>query len=66
MHQCIFRPIFIFNNYAYFLDFCAQKFTEFIFLEQLAAMPQLNMQNMFVCFFLSIWRAGRGVGSLRF
>ena len=26
MHQRIFRPIYIFNNYAYFLDFCAQKF----------------------------------------
>ena len=25
MHQSIFRPIFIFNNDAYFLDFCAQK-----------------------------------------
>ena len=27
MHQRIFKPIFIFNNYAYLdLDFCAQKF----------------------------------------
>ena len=26
MHQRIFRPIYIFNNYAYFLDFGAQKF----------------------------------------
>ena len=26
MHQRIFRPIYIFNNYAYFLDFRAQKF----------------------------------------
>ena len=26
MHQTIFRPIYMFNNYAYFLDFCAQKF----------------------------------------
>ena len=26
MHQKIFRPIYIFNNYAYFLDFRAQKF----------------------------------------
>ena len=26
MHQSIFRPIYIFNNDAYFLDFCAQKF----------------------------------------
>ena len=26
MHQRIFRPIYIFNKYAYFLDFCAQKF----------------------------------------
>ena len=26
MHQRIFRPIYIFSNYAYFLDFCAQKF----------------------------------------
>ena len=26
MHQRIFRPIYIFNNYAYFLDFHAQKF----------------------------------------
>ena len=25
MHQRIFRPIYIFNNYAYFLDFRAQK-----------------------------------------
>ena len=31
MHQKIFRPIYIFNNYAYFLDFRAQKFL-FIFL----------------------------------
>ena len=31
MHQRIFRPIYIFNNYAYFLDFRAQKFP-FIFL----------------------------------
>ena len=26
MHQRIFRPIYIFNNYAYCLDFRAQKF----------------------------------------
>ena len=26
MHQRIFRPIYIFNNYAYYLDFRAQKF----------------------------------------
>ena len=26
MHQRSFRPIYIFNNYAYFLDFRAQKF----------------------------------------
>ena len=26
MHQRIFRHIYIFNNYAYFLDFRAQKF----------------------------------------
>ena len=26
MHQRIFRPIYIFNNYSYFLDFRAQKF----------------------------------------
>ena len=26
MHQNIFRPNRIFNNDAYFLDFCAQKF----------------------------------------
>ena len=26
MQQRIFRPIYIFNNYAYFLDFRAQKF----------------------------------------
>ena len=26
MHQCFFRPNYIFNNDAYFLDFCAQKF----------------------------------------
>ena len=26
MHQRIFRPIYIFNNYAYFLDFRAQIF----------------------------------------
>ena len=26
MHQSIFRPIYIFNNDAYFLDFRAQKF----------------------------------------
>ena len=26
MHQRIFRPIYIFNTYAYFLDFRAQKF----------------------------------------
>ena len=26
MHQRIFRLIYIFNNYAYFLDFRAQKF----------------------------------------
>ena len=26
IHQRIFRPIYIFNNYAYFLDFRAQKF----------------------------------------
>ena len=26
MLQRIFRPIYIFNNYAYFLDFRAQKF----------------------------------------
>ena len=26
MHQRIFRPIYVFNNYAYYLDFCAQKF----------------------------------------
>ena len=26
MHQRFFRPIYIFNNYAYFLDFRAQKF----------------------------------------
>ena len=26
MHQRVFRPIYIFNNYAYFLDFRAQKF----------------------------------------
>ena len=26
MHQRIFRSIYIFNNYAYFLDFHAQKF----------------------------------------
>ena len=25
-HQRIFRPIYIFNNYAYFLDFRAKKF----------------------------------------
>ena len=25
MHQRIFRPIYIFNNYAYFVDFRAQK-----------------------------------------
>ena len=30
MHQSGFRPIYIFNNDAYFLDFCAQKFP-FIF-----------------------------------
>ena len=27
MHKKIFRPIYISNNYAYFLDFCAQKFS---------------------------------------
>ena len=26
MHQSIFRPINIFNNDAYFVDFCAQEF----------------------------------------
>ena len=26
MHQCFFRPNYIFDNDAYFLDFCAQKF----------------------------------------
>ena len=26
MQQSVFRPIYIFNNYAYFLDFRAQKF----------------------------------------
>ena len=26
MHQSIFRPVYIFNNDAYFLDFRAQKF----------------------------------------
>ena len=26
MRQRIFRPIYIFNNYVYFLDFRAQKF----------------------------------------
>ena len=26
MHERIFRPIYIFNNYAYFTDFRAQKF----------------------------------------
>ena len=26
MLQWMFRPIYIFNNYAYFSDFCAQKF----------------------------------------
>ena len=26
MHQRFFRPNYIFNNDAYFLDFCAQKF----------------------------------------
>ena len=26
MHQCIFRPHYIFNNDAYFSDFGAQKF----------------------------------------
>ena len=26
MHQSVFRPNYIFNNDAYFLDFCAQKF----------------------------------------
>ena len=26
MHQSFFRPNYIFNNDAYFLDFCAQKF----------------------------------------
>ena len=31
MHQRIFRPIYLFNNYAYFLAFRAQKFP-FIFL----------------------------------
>ena len=30
MHQSVFRPIYIFNNDAYFLDFRAQKFP-FIF-----------------------------------
>ena len=28
-----------------------RHFTKFIFLEQLTAMPQFNMQNMCVCFF---------------
>ena len=26
MHRSLFRPNYIFNNDAYFLDFCAQKF----------------------------------------
>ena len=26
MHQSFYRPNYIFNNDAYFLDFCAQKF----------------------------------------
>ena len=26
MQQSVFRPNYIFNNYAYFLDFRAQKF----------------------------------------
>ena len=26
MQQSVFRPLYIFNNYAYFLDFRAQKF----------------------------------------
>ena len=26
MHQVFFRPDYNFNNHAYFLDFCAQKF----------------------------------------
>ena len=30
-----------------------RHFTKFIFLEQLTAMPQFNMQNMFSFFFLS-------------
>ena len=31
MHQRIFRPIYIFHNYAYFLDFRAHKFTLIFF-----------------------------------
>ena len=27
MHQPIFRPNYIFNNDAYFFNFCAQKFS---------------------------------------
>ena len=31
MHQGIFRPDYIFNNAAYFLDFQAQKFSLIFF-----------------------------------
>ena len=31
MHQSIFRPIYIFNNDAYFLDFRDQKITLIFF-----------------------------------
>ena len=31
MHQSFFRPRYIFNSDAYFLDFCAQKFTLIFF-----------------------------------
>ena len=32
-----------------------RHFTKFIFLEQLTAMPQFNMQTMFFCFFLFLF-----------
>ena len=31
MHQCFFRPNYIFDNDAYFLDFRAQKFPLIVF-----------------------------------
>ena len=46
MHQSFFRPNFIFNNDAYFLDFRAQKFPLISYMYYIWRYVSVNMAKL--------------------